>query len=422
MLRPTLLLLLLAATAHAAPVTFRDETFADADWTSQAFSFEVSSVTPLAGGSVTASQQPTGGNPGAFRTITHTVPAAPSPTTFGATWSVHFRLGAVWDPSTQGPLATIDFEEDARLVSGPAAGQSTGLAIRQGGQVWVAQVGTTPGAAWSHKQGRGIRASGVGPLGPGGFPATGPSPDFSASGGPIEFGFTRGNSTGAGGGSYAITAAIDNWKVRVNPPCSTPAECDDQDPCTIDACGIDGACTVEPLCGDDGDPCTVTQCAAGVCGSVPFPCDDGDPCTIDACAAGGCQATPVACDDGKECTVDGCVGGSCEYTPSLSYALAEAKARQLLAILKAKDCGDEELAKRLARKLKPKIAKLRAKVAKLDDATRAQLVNRLLGQAGTLLDVAGAVIQRAVDRSLVSAECGAALQGFLDDIRQCVGR
>lgn len=398
MLRPTLLALLvtIAGLAQAAPVVFQDGTFADADWTSLAISFEVTSRTSLPGGDVSATQQPSGGNLGSFRSVQHIVPAAPSPTTFGATWSVHFHVGSVYDPSTQGAIASIDFDEDAQRLVGSNLGQSTGVAVRQGGRVFVHQVGATPESAWTHKQGRGIVASAFGEMDSGGG-GTG-KPDFSSTGGPIEFGFVRGNSTGAGGPSYSITGAIDNWRVRLNPPCTTPADC------------------------DDGDACTTDACASGACASTDVDCSDGDPCTTDQCAAGTCGHAPLDCDDGRDCTADACVAGTCQHPLAVSYSMAEAKAQQLLAVLQSKACAGGALSKRLVKKLRPKIAKLRGKVDRADGTTKAKLVARLVTQAAALLDAASGLVGRAVTDGLLSAACADELQAFLADIRQCVGR
>lgn len=56
-------------------------------------------------------------------------------------------------------------------------------------------------------------------------------------------------------------------------------------------------------------------CAAPVGGSV---CDDNDPCTTDACGPlGSCTHVAVQCDDGKPCTTDACDPGKgvCTATP-----------------------------------------------------------------------------------------------------------
>jgi len=100
-----------------------------------------------------------------------------------------------------------------------------------------------------------------------------------------------------------------------------PKSCDDDNPCTDDACDATSGCAYVPLDGspcDDGDLCTVDDVCDGIdCGGAPKDCDDGEPCTDDACdAVDGCFHTPaageVACDDGDACTSeDRCVGGAC---------------------------------------------------------------------------------------------------------------
>ena len=75
--------------------------------------------------------------------------------------------------------------------------------------------------------------------------------------------------------------------------CSTAAGCDDEDPCTEDAC-VGGACEWLPVACDDADACTEDACVGGLCAALAKVCDDGDPCTADACVEGLCEATPVA--------------------------------------------------------------------------------------------------------------------------------
>jgi hypothetical protein len=99
--------------------------------------------------------------------------------------------------------------------------------------------------------------------------------------------------------------------------CTTPADCDDGNPCTIANCD-GGLCTFSPedaFC-DDGDACTVGDvCVGGSCtGLGGLACDDGEPCTLDTCDAKvGCKHTLKAgpCDDGNACTV----GETCVATP-----------------------------------------------------------------------------------------------------------
>ncbi len=133
-----------------------------------------------------------------------------------------------------------------------------------------------------------------------------------------------------------------------------PQDCDDGNPCTLDACNAANACvhSAKPdgaSCSDgnactSGDACTggkcvgalAVKCAGNACtvdacdpktgkcvaladGST---CTDGSQCTaFDACAAGACVGQPIdvsaACDDGNLCTIDGCdVVKGCTHTNS----------------------------------------------------------------------------------------------------------
>ena len=63
--------------------------------------------------------------------------------------------------------------------------------------------------------------------------------------------------------------------------------CNDNNPCTDDACDANLGCTFtanEAEC-NDGNDCTLNDyCAAGSCvGKSILDCDDGDICTNDVC-------------------------------------------------------------------------------------------------------------------------------------------
>ena len=109
----------------------------------------------------------------------------------------------------------------------------------------------------------------------------------------------------------------------------TGQACDDGNLCTVaDACGPSGFCQGPQKDCSDGIECTLDQCnqidgqcfyQAGGCECVTnSQCDDEDPCTADACdlATLTCShnITPNGdCDDGDACTVDDAcqVDGSC---------------------------------------------------------------------------------------------------------------
>ena len=101
---------------------------------------------------------------------------------------------------------------------------------------------------------------------------------------------------------------------------SAPKDCGDGDPCTLNWCEAGYGCKEELDDGatcDDGDPCSFDDtCSGGQCISQTghVDCDDGNPCTDDACGIDECvyYVVPGACDDEDPCTVsDQCVGGTC---------------------------------------------------------------------------------------------------------------
>ncbi len=117
---------------------------------------------------------------------------------------------------------------------------------------------------------------------------------------------------------------------------SEAVECNDGNPCTLDACDpIAGECTVAhndlAPC-NDGDLCTAGDaCLGGVCGAgTKVDCDDEDVCTTDGCdPLVGCFHELIPCDDGEPCTIDACdsalgcgheiIEGACEDGDKCSH-------------------------------------------------------------------------------------------------------
>ena len=99
----------------------------------------------------------------------------------------------------------------------------------------------------------------------------------------------------------------------------TAVQCDDNNPCTDDACHTATGCknAANNLPCSDGNICTEDDnCAGGKCvAGKPKACDDGNPCTTEVCdAAKGCVSisNSESCTDGNACTEgDGCAGGKC---------------------------------------------------------------------------------------------------------------
>jgi len=108
--------------------------------------------------------------------------------------------------------------------------------------------------------------------------------------------------------------------------CTTAAECDDQDPCTMDSC-VAGACSSTPTYD------VATECCNPLSGAVVTVEDDGNPCTFDQCdpATGEVTHPPTpaggACSDGEVCTLSdrcdgngGCVGNDAGTVPCTTDA------------------------------------------------------------------------------------------------------
>ncbi len=202
---------LLLVKAAAADVTFSDNTFTNGDWT-------LTQVQGGGGGATSAGQQLAGGNPGSFRAITNTVNAVANSFIRG----IHLNTNAIYTPAIAGAISSIDYAEDSILVSGFGQGQGTGPALQQGGINYVVINGLgTPNSTWTHQSLAGLTVTNFGQLTSNGVIATN-NPNFSCSGTPITFGFSRANSTPTASG-YTTIAGIDNWTNTIHS--TTPCNC-----------------------------------------------------------------------------------------------------------------------------------------------------------------------------------------------------
>ncbi len=118
----------------------------------------------------------------------------------------------------------------------------------------------------------------------------------------------------------------------VNTPVSTSTTCSDGNACTgpVDHCdstgqchgaAIPGCCTTDGACNDQ-NPCTIDACnlASHTCTNVAKTCTPSDLCHRASCAPddGSCVEAPIDCDDQNACTDDSCNPGTgaCEHTGS----------------------------------------------------------------------------------------------------------
>src|SRR5579872_4884771 len=81
----TILCMVICVVSGRADVTFFDGTFNDPDW-------ELITFTSGPGGTISASQQLSGGNPGAYRDIVNSVHAGGSPQNRANIWGFHGRI------------------------------------------------------------------------------------------------------------------------------------------------------------------------------------------------------------------------------------------------------------------------------------------------------------------------------------------
>jgi len=194
-----LLLSLAPVGALAVTATFSDGTFLNSDWTT---TVEIKD----GGGTATAAQVASGGNPGSFRQVNISLNSSVGSQNNGV-WSSHRLNGATFTPSVSGPIVSISYSESSVKIG--AYVQACGMAIRQGGVIYYGPSFLDTNS-WANTTQPSLTAASFDAL-----PAGVQNPNFGASGGAIEFGFYRSNSTGVGYFGYSTQGGIDNWSVAV---------------------------------------------------------------------------------------------------------------------------------------------------------------------------------------------------------------
>jgi hypothetical protein len=209
-----------ASSAQAVPVTLSDGTFNPVEW--------MMTAETTGGAEYSVHQEVSGGNPGAFRWMVHTLPPV-SPGELTEVKVTHLFQGGYYFPLLQGAINHIDYSEDSILLSlpWPDAFSTTQVALEQNGRIF--QTNTTAlrfigNLSWK-------RAT-LGNLTAVDFSAadgSGDHPDFSAAGDLIHFGYTRYNSRTntlppvPPNDELFIEHGIDNWSVTVYPEGTSPA-------------------------------------------------------------------------------------------------------------------------------------------------------------------------------------------------------
>ena len=200
----TKLSICLALCTIAAPIysiSFSDGIFTDSDWTLENM--------PTGASAQSGAQVASGGNPGEFRQV-NTISNS-------FTYMANLRTAFTYDPSVSGAISFIDWGIDTKNISAFGLGMGYGLAIKQGGNYYGGPHNITGSTNfnWNSLSQTGLSASSfnLNIFGSG-------SPDFSASGGLMTFGFFTSNGNAAG-----ISVGYDNFRVSINPvpePIATP--------------------------------------------------------------------------------------------------------------------------------------------------------------------------------------------------------
>jgi hypothetical protein len=184
-----------AEIANAATFNYFDGTFNDSDWT-RAFQATGSPS------SETAEQRPSGGNPDGFRFMTHTWGNGVQGAVF------HLNKNAVYDPSTQGAIESLDYSADVIGFNTSSGVFGDGLLLQQDGRLFISQFTAVRfPSSWQTKSASDLTSSSFLSL------DGGAAPDFSATGDRIAFGYIRTNTIPGAG--TTIAHGIDNWSVSV---------------------------------------------------------------------------------------------------------------------------------------------------------------------------------------------------------------
>jgi len=229
-------LVLLFALASASPAlaltdtVISDGTFATSDWTHAIlWSVPTATLGPM-------TQELSGGNPGLYqRGQHHTVGS------FATIYDGHsFTGGASYDPSVQGAVATIDIQYDYIDLVGQ--GTQNGILVSQGGHTYIRPVDSSFWTSWTRHSLAGLLASDSNwsDVSAGGV-ASG-HPDYSAAGGPMQFGYYTFNWSLAAGFDIQRAWGIDNFQVTVH----------GTNPATATFCFGDGTLPVPCPCNNFG--------------------------------------------------------------------------------------------------------------------------------------------------------------------------
>ena len=203
------------AVSSAPGVVFADANFAEADWSVTAV------IDPAQSGAThSESQATTGGNPGAFRSVTYVMPQTPASVRL-----FHTSISGEYDPAAQGAIYVIDFAMDCARLAFEGVNQVPSVIgmIEQGGRRYIPASDRFGWESYCSPQSNWETALPLSSVSAGEFtltdgPACGPAeacPDFSSQAAPIRVGFRSSAVVISGTSPGSVVQGIDNWKVTV---------------------------------------------------------------------------------------------------------------------------------------------------------------------------------------------------------------
>lgn len=179
---------------------FTDNSFVASDWSATKITDDQGS------GAFAVSQPAAGGNPTSYRHLRHDWSGP------GSILTVHLHNGAVYNPAEKGAILTVNVSFDLRLFEGGSSNAVNylPLLVQNGTYYRVPRLSSAVDNNWETFSYENlaasdwVRLSGPGPE----------NPDFSAGGGPIQFGYVASNGRSMAG-STATESGMDNWFVLV---------------------------------------------------------------------------------------------------------------------------------------------------------------------------------------------------------------
>jgi hypothetical protein len=191
------------------PIFFEDGDFQATDWSAIAI------ADPAQNGPTHSEDRgASGGLPGAFRHMVHTLTAGPSSLRVFNT-----KASAVYDPQALGAIHAIDYHEDCTRLAATASSFDvlSYPTLEQAGRRYVSSRGRGCLSLWvgNFDQIPSLQAADFAQFDGPACGSGSPCPDFSAAGAPLRFGFERRVGLLAGVAAGLIEHGIDNWRLSV---------------------------------------------------------------------------------------------------------------------------------------------------------------------------------------------------------------